>query len=215
MVALVIGANGFTGRKLTKRLLDDSLFSKVYVLVRQSLEIDHPKLVECITNFNQLNDNSIPLDVEILYCCLGTTIRKAKLKRNFRRVDFEYTTQLAQIAKRKGVSAFHLISSIGANPNSVFFYQKVKGEVEQFLIGLKFDSLVIYRPSVIYGGRKEFRLFESFAAWISRNFTFLFFGKLKRILAITGDQLAFCMHNKSKCNYQGLKIIESEEISKS
>ena len=213
MNALVLGATGFTGRKLTERLLADNTFFRVSVLSRNSTGISHAKLEERIIDFDQLDSKVIPDGVDLVYCCLGSTIKKAKTKRNFRRIDYSYVTQLAELCRNKGVKYFHLISSIGANPQSIFFYQKVKGEVEEYLKGLQFESLVIYRPSVIYGGRKEFRLFESFAAWISRNFKFLFVGKLQRILAITGDQLAACMHNRSKQNQPGVTVIESEEIS--
>lgn len=213
MRAIVSGASGFTGEKLLKRILYDQDYSKVYALVRTELAISHPKLEQIKVDFDHLDVEDIPNDIELAYCCIGTTIKKAQTKENFRKIDYEYITRFAKVCDEKGIKAFHLISAIWASPESYFFYQRVKGEAECFINSLEFQSVTIYRPSVIYGGRKEFRLFERFAAWISRNFKFLFIGKLNRILAVTGDQLAKTIHLKSKQFIPGRWIIESEEIS--
>ncbi|MCT4603285.1 MAG: NAD(P)H-binding protein [Marinifilum sp.] len=212
MKALVGGASGFTGEKLLKRILSDEDYNKVYALVRTELPINHSKLEQIKVDFDHLTSDCIPKDIEVGFCCIGTTIRKAQTKDNFRRVDYEYITKFAKVCEKSGIKNFHLISAIGASPESYFFYQRVKGEAESFINSLEFESVTIYRPSVIYGGRNEFRLFESFAAWISRNFKFLFVGKLNRILAVTGDQLAKNIHLKSKQFIPGRWIIESEEI---
>lgn len=194
-------------------LLQDGAYSKVYVLVRQYLQMEHPKLVQILVDFENLSPEDLPDEIDEAFCCLGTTIRKAQTKENFRKVDFEYITLYAKICETKKVQAFHLISSIGASPNSVFFYQQVKGEVEFFVNSLDIPTVVVYRPSVIYGKREEFRLGESLAAWLSRIFEFAFVGKLKRIKAITGDQLAGAMCVYSQNSRPGRWILESEEIA--
>lgn len=213
MKALVIGGSGFTGRKLIDILLKDKEYSEVYALVRNEIDLNNEKLIQVIVDFEALSSEKIPTCCDVAFCCLGTTIRKAQTKSNFRKVDFEYITNFAKLCEIHCIKEFHLISSIWASPQSFFFYQRVKGELECFINSLDFESVVIYRPSVIYGGRKEFRLFEAIAAWISRNLYFLFIGKLKRIVAVTGDQLAETIHRKSKSNSPGRWIIESEEIS--
>lgn len=214
MKALIIGGSGFTGRKLIDILLKDKDYSEVYVLVRNEMDLNNEKLIQIIVDFEALSSENIPDCCDVAFCCLGTTIRKAQTKSNFRKVDFEYITNFAKLCEKHCIKEFHLISAIWARPQSIFFYQRVKGELECFINSLNFESVVIYRPSVIYGGRKEFRPFEAFAAWISRNLYFLFIGKLKRIVAITGDQLAETVHRKSKSNSPGRWVIESEEISK-
>lgn len=213
MKAIVSGASGFTGAKLLKRILADQDYTKVYALVRKRLSMNHPNLEQIVIDFESFTCEQIPSEIDVAFCCIGTTIRKAQTKENFRTIDYEYITKFAKVCEEKGIGNFHLISAIGASPESYFFYQRVKGEAECFINSLEFESVTIYRPSVIYGGRKEFRLFESFAAWISRNFKFLFIGKMNRILAVTGDQLAKTIHIKSKQFIPGRWIIESEEIS--
>ncbi|RUT77814.1 SDR family oxidoreductase [Ancylomarina longa] len=213
MKALVSGASGFTGLKLVKRLLEDADYTKVYILVRKKIKLTHPRLIQIKVDFEKLCSEDIPDCLDVAFCCLGTTIRKAQTKQNFRKVDFEYITRFAKVCEMCCVKDFHLISAIWASPQSYFFYQRVKGEAESFITSLDFESVVIYRPSVIYGRRKEFRLFESFAAWISRNLRFLFIGKLNRIIAVEGDQLAEKIHFQSKHFKPGRWIFESEEIS--
>ncbi len=178
------------------------------------MNVKHEKLIQIVVDFDHLDSIDIPENIDIAYCCLGTTIKKAQSKENFYKVDFEYITRFAKFCELREVKSFQLISAIGANPESYFFYQRVKGEAENFINSLDFPTVVIYRPSVIYGGRKEFRLFESFAAWISRNFRFLFVGKLNRIVAVTGKQLSKIIHQKSKQFCPGRWIVESEEIAK-
>jgi len=214
MKALVIGGSGFTGRKLIDILLKDKEYNEVYALVRNKMDLKNEKLVQVIVDFEAFSSESIPTCCDVAFCCLGTTIRKAQTKSNFRKVDFEYITNFAKLCEKHCINEFHLISAIWASPQSIFFYQRVKGELECFINSLNFESVLIYRPSVIYGGRKEFRPFEVIAAWISRNLYFLFIGKLKRIVAVTGDQLAETIHRKSKSNLPGRWVIESEEISK-
>lgn len=213
MRVLIGGASGFTGLKLVKRLILDEDIEKVYALVRKEMRLEHPKLIQLIVDFEAFSSEDIPDCIDTAYCCLGTTIRKAQTKANFRKVDYEYITRFAKVCEICCVKQFHMISAIGANPESIFFYQRVKGEAESFVNSLEFESVVIYRPSVIYGDRNEFRLFESFAAWISRNFKFLFVGKMRRLLAVTGNQLAKKIHLKSKQFSPGRWIVESEEIS--
>jgi len=210
--ALIAGASGFTGNKLMHLLLKDGAYSTVYALVRKYVDVEHPKLVQILVEYESLTAEELPDGIDDAFCCLGTTIRKAQTRENFRKVDFEYITRFAKLCEQKKVSALHLISSIGASPHSVFYYQKVKGEVECFVTSLDISTVVIYRPSVIYGGREEFRLGEGLSAWVSRVFEFAFVGKLRRIKAITGDQLAGAICMFSRNSRPGRWILESEEI---
>ncbi|WP_372751708.1 NAD(P)H-binding protein [Labilibaculum sp.] len=213
MKAIIVGGSGFTGRKLIDLLLQDEQITKVYALLRHKIDLTHDQLVQVLVDFENLSFAAITESCDLAFCCLGSTIRKAGTKDNFRKVDFDYVLAFAKLCEQHAVSDFHFISAIGANPKSIFFYQRIKGEVEQFIRTQSFNSVVIYRPSVIYGNRKEFRPFEAFAAWISRNLYFHFVGKLKRIAAVTGDQLATTIYLESKKRVVGCCIIESEKIS--
>ncbi len=50
------------------------------------------------------------------------------------------------MAKKNGIKQFHLVSSSGADKNSMFLYPKVKGESEEAISKLNFEKTSIYRP---------------------------------------------------------------------
>ena len=87
-------------------------------------------------------------------------MRRAGSRDSFRLVDYEYPLDVARLARMNGTSAYVLNSATGANPNSSFFYNRVKGELETSLTRLGFDSLSYVRPGVIGGTRDELRFWE-------------------------------------------------------
>ena len=128
--ALIAGAAGLVGNELLHFLLNGTEYEKVIAIVRRPLELSHPKLVETIVDFDQLEkfrENFIADDV---FCCLGTTIKKAKTKEAMWKIDVEYPVGIARLASEQGADKFLLISSMGANPNSSVWYSKMKGKLE-------------------------------------------------------------------------------------
>ena len=93
-------------------------------------------------------------------CCIGTTMKKAKSKKQFLHVDFDIPVLLATVAKKYNVNSFSLVSSLGANKNSCLFYLKVKGKLEEKIKSINFPATLIYRPSLLVGKRYEIRMFE-------------------------------------------------------
>src|SRR4030095_17049954 len=83
-------------------------------------------------------------------CALGTTMRVAGSKDAFRRVDHDYPLAVARLARQHGTPTFVLNSAAGADPSSRFFYNRVKGELEQDLAKLGFQAFPraagAYRP---------------------------------------------------------------------
>lgn len=87
-------------------------------------------------------------------CALGTTIKVAGSQAAFRAVDHDAVLAFARAAHAAGVRRFAVVSALGADAASAVFYNRVKGEVEQGLRGIGFDSLVIARPSLLTGDRE-------------------------------------------------------------
>ena len=73
--ALIIGASGLIGSNLTNLLINDTRYSEVNILVRTPIDIRHSKLYQHKFDFNWPEKSLIKADE--LYCCLGTTIKKA------------------------------------------------------------------------------------------------------------------------------------------
>jgi uncharacterized protein YbjT (DUF2867 family) len=102
--------------------------------------------------------------VEDVFCCLGTTIKKSKTKEAFRLVDFEYPIKLALLSNECKNFFYHY--SYGFNVNSRFFYNQVKGEVEQKIQDTVIPTIHIFRPSLLLGSREEFRFGEKLASYL-------------------------------------------------
>jgi len=159
MKLVLVGATGHVGREVLKQALADPRISLVIAPTRRALA-DHPKLHAPLTDFDNLPKTVDWWRAGAVICTLGTTMRCAGSKDAFRRVDYEYPLDVARLAKEHGTSTYVLNSAIGASPDSSFFYNRVKGELEASLAELGFQSLTHVRPGVIGGKRDELRFGE-------------------------------------------------------
>ena len=144
--ALVLGATGATGRELVKLLLEDSNFMQVSIFVRSKIDIDHEKLIIHKIDFTRLNEYNNLIKGDILFSALGTTKKEAGGKKEQFLVDYTYQYEFAKMASQNGVNHYSLISSIGADKNSFFFYPKIKGALESSIKSLGFNKIHIFQP---------------------------------------------------------------------
>lgn len=212
--ALVLGATGLIGKHLVEFLLCNPIYDVVRVLARKPLELDHPQLEQHIISFDQLNDYATYFQVDEVFCCLGTTIKKAKTKQNFRKVDYDYPLEAAKIAKQQGCSQYLIVTSMGADPKSFFFYSKVKGELEKALQQLSYPMLHIFRPSLLLGEREDFRMGEKSAEFVSRFTSFLLQGMLRKYHPIEARVVAEAMSKIACFNLTGTHIYSSDDIER-
>lgn len=90
---------------------------------------------------------------KVFFSGLGTTKATAGSIENQRKIDLDLNYTLAKAAKEEGFQTYVLVSSAGADSNSMFAYLKMKGELEDKLKELKFDNLIILRPGALLGDR--------------------------------------------------------------
>jgi uncharacterized protein YbjT (DUF2867 family) len=171
-LAVVAGASGLVGRELVLRLLRHPVYSRVVALTRRPLGIDNVRLSEVPARFESLEPTlssavSEPARLDA-YCCLGTTIRAAGSEAVFRTVDHDYVVAFGQWATRHRAHRLVVVSALGADARGAVFYSRVKGETENALRALAPSALVIMRPSMLDGDRRERRLGESFALALAR-----------------------------------------------
>jgi uncharacterized protein YbjT (DUF2867 family) len=171
-IAVVAGASGLVGRELVLRLLQHPIYSRVVALTRRPIGIDNVRLSEVSAQYETL-DPVLTRAVLVAkrfdaYCCLGTTIRAAGSEAAFRTVDFDYVVAFGQWAARHRAHRLVIVSALGADARSAVFYNRVKGETENALRALAPSSLVILRPSLLDGARREHRLGESVALAFTR-----------------------------------------------
>jgi uncharacterized protein YbjT (DUF2867 family) len=210
--AVVIGATGLTGTTLVTLLLHDPQFSKVRVLLRNPSFKQRPGLEVMLVDFNDEESLSGALEGDVIFCCIGTTIRQAGSKERFREVDFEIPVRCATLARRHGIQQFQLISATGANPRSRNFYQRTKGEVEQAIEKLGFPSLHIFRPSILLGVRKVFRLKEWLIILLVMVFYFLWQGRWRKYRPIKAANVARAMLSVAKKAPDGTHVYEYDAI---
>ena len=205
--ALVIGATGLIGNLLTHHLVESPFYEKVKVLVRKSLDWQHPRLQEIQFNFDR--PNGLLAQATDIFCCLGTTIKKAGSKPAFRAVDYQYPMDIARLGLANGARQFAIVTSMGADVDSAFFYNKVKGEVERDLTALNYPTLLIFRPSLLLGNRFENRLGERIAAGAMRLFNPIIPAKYKGIEA---DTVATAMLQTAQQGLTGKHVFESDAL---
>lgn len=167
--AVVVGATGLVGRECVRQLAERPQFERITAVVRRPLPDDfqHPGLRSAVVDFDRLDERPEVFRASHVFCALGTTIRQAGGRERFRQVDFGYSLRVAELARAGGARHLLLVSSVGASPASRAFYLRVKGELEAAILALGFPSLTVVRPSILVGGRKEFRLGEELAMRLS------------------------------------------------
>ena len=210
--AAIFGSSGLIGNYILNILLKSNNYSKVRVFVRSQIYIDHPKLEVIITNFSKLDEIQNLLNVDECYFCIGTTRRKTPRKTDYIKIEYELPIKIAEICKRNAINKFIYISSLGANPNAASLYLKNKGKTESDLKNLKFEKLIIIRPSILIGEREENRFGEKLGLTIMNCLSILLIGKLKKykpIKAIVVANSIFKIVNKNIKK----EIFESDELA--
>ena len=213
--ALILGATGLVGGYCLQALLDDPDYSGVTALTRKTLLVKHRKLKEAITPFDKFLERTLStINAKDIYCCLGTTIKKAGSQEAFKNVDFSLVVKIAALMKKQGSEQFVVISAIGASKDSKVFYSKTKGEMEEALKGLDYPCLRIIRPSLLLGPRKEFRFGERMSIITSPFWQMFLVGSLKKYKPVQAESVARFMVKVAKSQpISGVHIYESDMIS--
>ena len=207
--AVIAGSTGLLGESLLALLLKSDQYDQVVALTRRPLARTEKKLSVVITDFTQLDRQLQPFRPDHVFCCLGTTMAKAGSKEKFYEVDFNYPYRLGQVTHKLGAEKFLLVSALGADKNSSIYYNRVKGEVEVALHALNFQSLHIFRPSLLLGPRKEKRPGENAAKLLYKIFGFIIPTKYK---AIEAESVAKAMLASATNPAKGFFIHSSQEM---
>ncbi len=212
---LLLGSTGLIGSIVLDRLLNDSVYSKVIILVRKPQGIQHSKIVEIITDFKSPIDLSSFNKIDSIFSCLGTTRKKTPDLQLYKKIEVDIPLAIAKQCLSKGLEKFHYISAIGANENSSNFYLKMKGEAEVVLTQLPIPILNIYQPSLLIGNRKEKRLAEDVGAKIYPFINIFLIGALAKYKAIKASELAKGIVNvDEQMNIKGVQVFTYNDILK-
>jgi uncharacterized protein YbjT (DUF2867 family) len=195
MKAIIIGASGLTGSALVEELIHSPMFEKIVIFGRRSVRIVHNKIEEHIIDFEQTEQWKHLVQGDVLFSCLGTTLKKAKTKTNQFTIDYTYQFQFATIAAENGVSTYVLVSSVGANSKSRFFYLRIKGKLEDDVKKIPFQNIHVLKPNILDGAREDKRRNEAFGLKIIKAFNRI--GLLKKMKPTHVKDLAKMMIQKA------------------
>ena len=159
--ALLLGATGLVGHEVLNQLLANSAYGHVTAPTRRPLHRQHKKLKNPIVDFSRMERSPELFRCNDVFICLGTTIKKAGSQEAFRTVDYDYIVRGAKLARRGGANQLFLVSSAGADSESRFFYNRVKGQTEEAVTAIDFWAIHVFRPGVLLGNRNERRLAET------------------------------------------------------
>lgn len=204
---LLLGATGLVGSECLRLLSSDDAFDRVVVLSRRALDekVLTSKVEVHVVNFDHLTAAARFFAVEQIICALGTTMNEAGSRRRFRAVDLLYPLTAAHLGIERKVSHFLLVSAHGANARSLFFYNRIKGELEAGVSALPYRSLTIVRPSVLVGKRENPRTVERIAAGLS-------FLAPASVRPIKASEVASALVRQAALDEPGRRVLDSAEL---
>ena len=209
MKALVIGATGAVGKDLVQQLIEDNSVERIDIFVRREVMIPSAKLVAHVVDFDHPETWADQIKGDVLFSCMGTTIKAAGTQEAQWKVDYTYQYDAAKAAKANGVPTYVLVSSVGANAKSKVFYTKMKGALDDAVQKLGFEGCFILRPpSLIRKGSDRFG--EKAGIVALRAFNAI--GLLRTWTPMPTEAVAASMIRLAKSGRKGGEIIESQDI---
>lgn len=209
--ALVFGATGLTGGFVTELLEQDDRYKEVIIFTRIPVSTKAGKTRQITFDPADIQAITHLVKGDHLFCCIGTTIKKAGSRKIFFETDHNLVIEIAKAAVSNHVKSFGLISSIGANPNSGNFYLRTKGQVEESLKRQAFPIISILRPSMLLGIRHEYRMMEEWGKTLAKLISPLMSGRLRKYRPVHAATVAEAMI-LSAFSGDGIHILESDQI---
>jgi uncharacterized protein YbjT (DUF2867 family) len=209
MHALLIGATGATGKDLLDILLEDNSFHRVDIFARRDLHIQHEKLKVHVIDFDNSEQWKHLVKGDVLFSCLGTTLKAAGSKEAQWKIDYDYQYQFAEAARENNVSHYVLVSSGSSSPDSLIFYTRMKGQLEEAVKALGFPKLSIYKPPVLIRKNSD-RTME--VAGLKAIQFFNKFGILRSQEPLPTEILAEAMIHSAKTKDNGFFTLEGKAI---
>lgn len=213
--AVVIGATGLVGRELLKQLNQIESCERILAIVRQEdQQLKKLEKVEqlVVDDFLLINDQDVQ-GFSHAFSCLGSTIKKAGSKANFYNIDFEMNAHFADLFNSTDTH-YVLISAQGADAGSLFFYNQVKGDLEQHLEKSSLATISILRPSLLLGERNESRRLEDASQKLFRGLSHLVPDTFK-YKPVTAVQVAHTMVDVAQTQTEKFKIYDNLQIQQS
>jgi uncharacterized protein YbjT (DUF2867 family) len=210
--ALLAGATGLVGHELLNCLCNDPEYNKVIVLARRLIPLNNSKIEIQIIDFELINELNFLDKIDVCFCCLGTTQKKMG-REGLLKVDLNYVLELGRLCERHHIGKFLVVSSQMANPRSASFYMRTKGLMEEQVSKLSVPVIYFLRPSLLVGKREDFRFAEKIGYYLYKAFQPIMIGKIRKMRAIKGSQVARAMIHLAGTHKTGCFIVESDVLA--
>ena len=212
--AIVFGGTGLVGRALIDELHKSDNYDEVKVFIRAKAGLaEASKIKEFVVDFDHPESFTGNLTGDDLFISLGTTIKKAGSVSRMEQIDRDLPVSLARSARDNGVKRIAVVSSIGADKHSSNYYLRIKGEMEQGIMDLDFETTAIVRPSLLLGARKERRIGEQAGKAVMKILGFFLVGKYRKYRGIDGRDVAKALVSVLQKS-PGREIYESDKLQK-
>lgn len=211
--AIILGATGATGSELLQLLLADNRYSTIKLFSRHSAKVTHPKVEEHLIDLFRLEDFAADFTGDVVFCCIGTTKGKTPNEETYRKIDYGIPTAAARLAMANNIPSFIVISAIGVNKNSRFFYTRTKAEMQEAVLAQHIDNVHVLQPALIVANRQENRLGEKIASGVMALLNPLLWGNLSKYRSIKAATIARAMIWLDNNSYEK-QIVTSDEIER-
>jgi uncharacterized protein YbjT (DUF2867 family) len=207
--AAVFGSTGLVGNALLEELKNRSEIDKIYAYARRP-----PLFLDKKTEFRPFETDNFAVgpDINIVFCALGTTIKKAGSQKDFQEVDLHAVKRIAAKTKEAGIKHLVVVSSVGANRESNNFYLYTKGQMEEAVKQAGIEHTIFIRPSLLMGQRKEKRLAEDIGKILMKPLSWLMAGPMRQYRPVKARKVAEAMVNAALISKQGISVIENKDI---
>ncbi len=209
--AIILGSTGLVGGHLRDMLLEDENYDQVIAPVRRESPLQQAKLQTPVFDFDNM-DGLAKYPADDVFCCLGTTIKVAGSQEAFYKVDCTYPVEAARVMKAAGARRYYIVTALGSDEKSMVFYNRVKGEVERRVREIDFETLEIFRPSLLQGERSEQRPGESLGNIAAGLIGWTLVGPMRKYRAIQGKVVARAMLRRALTGEKGVRVHESDKI---
>ncbi len=189
--AIIVGATGLIGSYILKELTASNFYTEVIQMGRRPAFRSSARFINIEDGVLKNNKNNLShFACDDFFCAIGTTIKKAGAQDNFFKIDYDLTLQMCSMASAAGAKRLFLVTSLGADSESNFFYLQTKGKLEQSVQSLAFTAIHIFRPSLLMGERQERRFLEQLSAPILKSMGMFFLGPFKKFRPIHAEIVA-------------------------
>jgi len=213
--AVIAGSTGAIGRQLMAVLIASPRCEKILVLHhRKTPNAGHARVEQLVVDFAAIPPPAAGDDIDAVFCCVGTTQKKACSTEAFQRVDRDVPITLARWASDYGAKSFVGISSVDARATARSVYLKTKGEMERGVAAAGVRSTYLLRPSLLAGGRDEYRLAERIGNRVLTVIEPVMLGPLRKYRAVHTKTVARAMLACADQHARGVHIVESDVVQK-